>query len=79
MKAELLVNITYNQVLELVRKLPKQEKIKLSKELEKEEITNKLSKLLKAFKTNDLSVETIDKEVEIVRQEMYERKKTLEL
>ncbi len=75
MKAELLVNITYNQVLELVRKLPKQEKIKLSKELEKEEITNKLSKLLNAFKTNDLSLETIDKEVEIVRQEMYERKK----
>lgn len=75
MKAELLVNITYNQVLELVRKLPKQEKIKLSKELEKEEITNKLSKLLNAFKTNDLNLETIDKEVEIVRQEMYERKK----
>jgi hypothetical protein len=75
MKAEILVNITYNQVLELVRKLPKQEKIKLSKELEKEEITNKLSKLLNAFKTNDLSLETIDKEVEIVRQQMYERKK----
>jgi hypothetical protein len=75
MKAELLVNITYNQLLELVRKLPKQEKIKLSKELEKEEITNKLSKLLNVFKTNDLSLETIDKEVEIVRQEMYERKK----
>jgi predicted DNA-binding protein YlxM (UPF0122 family) len=74
MKAEILVNITYNQVLELVRKLPKQEKIKLRKELEKEEITNKLSKLLKAFKTNDLSVETIDKEVELVRQEMYENK-----
>ena len=33
MKAELLVNITYNLVLELVRKLQKQEKIKLSKEL----------------------------------------------
>ena len=57
MKAELLVNITYNQVLELVRKLPKQEKIKLSKELEKEEITNKLSKLLNAFKENLQNIE----------------------
>jgi len=49
--------------------------LELSKELEKEVIDSKLSKLLKTFKTKELDIETIIKEVEIVRQEVYYIKK----
>ena len=48
-------------------------KIKLSKELEKDVVDTKLSKLLKTFKSNDLDVIDIDSEVENVRQEIYEK------
>ena len=45
MKTALEVDITYDQVLALVRQLATSEKIKLSKELEKEGIKSKLSKI----------------------------------
>jgi hypothetical protein len=75
MKEAIQLDITYDQVLSLVRKLPVQQKIKLSKDLEKEGINSKLGEILKSFKTNELSLETINKEVETVRQKFYERKK----
>ena len=75
MKTALQVDITFAQVLALVRQLPKNEKIKLTKELEKEGIESSLSNLLKTFRTKELSLATINKEVEIVRQQIYERKK----
>lgn len=52
-----------------MRQLTKKEKIRLSKELEREMIDVKLTSLLKAFKTDDLDQDTIDSEVEIVRSE----------
>lgn len=75
MKTAIKIDITFDQVLELVRQLPRQEKIKLTKVLEKEGIETKLSKLLKAFRTNELSLENINEEVEIVRKQMYDQKK----
>ncbi len=75
MKTALHVDITFDQVLALVKQLPRKEKIKLSKELEKEGIHSKLSGLLKTFRTRELSLDTINKEVESVRQEIYERNK----
>ena len=75
MKTELQVDITFEQVLDLVRQLPTKEKIKLTKELEKEGIETKLSGLLKTFRTKELSLDTINDEVEIVRQELYDSKK----
>jgi hypothetical protein len=75
MKTALQVDITFDQVLALVKQLPRKEKIKLTKELEKEGIDSKLSGLLKDFRTKELSLDTITKEVEIVRQEIYERNK----
>ena len=75
MKTENISNLTFDQLIELVRQLSVQEKIKLSKELEKESIDSKLSSLLKTFKTNELSEDTINKEVECVRDQIYERKK----
>jgi len=75
MRTALQIDITFDQVLALVRQLPKKEKIKLTKELEKEGIETKLTGLLKTFKTKELSVDTINEEVEIVRQRIYESKK----
>ena len=75
MQTALQVDITYDHILALVRQLPKKEKIKLTKELEKEGIESKLSALLKTFRTKDLSLKTINEEVEIVRQQIYENQK----
>jgi len=75
MKTALQLDVTFDQVLALVRQLPKKEKIKLTRELEKEGIESKLSELLKTFQTSDLSLKTINEEVEIVRQQIYESQK----
>jgi len=76
MKTLLQVDMTFDQVLALVKQLPRQEKIRLTKELEKEGIESRLSSLLKNFRTKDLSLEIINQEVEIVRQQMYESQKS---
>ena len=72
MKTALEVDLTFEQVLALVRQLPRQEKIKLTKELEKEAIATKLEGLLQTFRTEELSLDSINEEVEIVRQQMYD-------
>lgn len=69
------INLGFDQILDLVRQLPKKEKIRLSKELEKDILDAKLTSLLKAFKTDDLDRKTIDEEVETVRASMYARNK----
>ncbi|MEK6781109.1 MAG: hypothetical protein AABY93_05360 [Bacteroidota bacterium] len=69
------IDLGFDQILDLVRQLPKKEKIRLSKELEKEIIDTKLTTLLKAFKTDDLDQETINQEVEIVRTDLYVKSK----
>ena len=73
MRTALQIDISFDQVLSLVRQLPNKDKIKLTKELEKEGIESKLSKLLGSFKTSELSLSTINKEVEIVRQNIYSK------
>lgn len=76
MKAESFnISLSFNQILDLVRQLPKNQKIKLSKELEKEGIDTKLTKLLADFRTDELSLDAINQEVEQVRQEIYARTK----
>lgn len=73
MKTAVKVDISFDQILSLVKQLPNQQKLRLSKELEKEVIDSKLSRLLAKFKTNDLDLKTINREVEKVRQEIYDR------
>jgi len=69
------IDLGFDQILDLVRQLPKKEKIRLSKELERDIIDAKLTALLKAFKTDDLDQDTINREVEIVRAELYAKPK----
>ena len=47
MKTALQIDLTFDQIVALVKQLPNQQKIKLTKVLEKEGIDSKLSKLLK--------------------------------
>ena len=75
MKTALQIDLTFDQILSMVRQLPPQQKIKLTKELEKEAIDTKLSRLLKTFKSKDLDLETITEEVENVRQGIYEKQR----
>jgi hypothetical protein len=69
------IELDFDQILDLVRQLPKKDKIRLSKELEKEIEGVKLTSLLKAFKTDALDQTTIDREAEIVRTAFYVRSK----
>jgi hypothetical protein len=75
MKTALKIDFTFDQILSLVKQLPKQQKIKLSKELEKEVVDSKLTKLLKIYRTEELSLKTINEESEKVRKELYENQK----
>lgn len=75
MKTALQIDLTFEQILSIVRQLSTKQKIKLSKELEKEAIDSKLGNLLKVFKTNELEKDLIQEEIEIVRKEIYEKRK----
>jgi len=71
MKAE--INISYNQILDLIKQLPRSKKIELSEELEKDVIESQLKKLLVEFRTDELSLDDLNKEVELVRQNIYDK------
>lgn len=75
MKTAIQIDFTFEQILSMVKQLPRQQKIKLTKELEKEAIDTKLDRLLQTFKTNDLDLDTINEEVESVRQQIYDQQK----
>lgn len=75
MKTALQIDLTFDQILSMVKQLPRQQKIKLTKELEKEAIDTKLTHILKTFRTKELRLETINDEVESVRQEIYDKQK----
>lgn len=75
MKTALQIDLTFEQILSLIKQLPRKQKLKLTKELEKEAIDIKLSRLLKTFKADDLDLDTITTEVESVRQDIYDKQK----
>ncbi|MEQ9286854.1 MAG: hypothetical protein RIG77_08105 [Cyclobacteriaceae bacterium] len=68
------MNLSFSQILELVRNLPDEQKIKISQELEKETVGSKLTELLTTFRTDKLSMTEITSEVEQVRQDLYEKR-----
>jgi hypothetical protein len=69
------IALSYKQILELVRQLPVKDKAKLSKELAKDAIDTRLTRLLNSFSTEELTEEMIHQEVENVRKELYDKKK----
>lgn len=75
MKTAVQINLTFDQILSIVRQLSKKEKQLLSKELELDVIDSKLTKLLSDFKTDELDENTINQESESVRQELYDKQK----
>ena len=68
------MNLSFSQILELIRNLPGDQKIRISQELEKETIESKLTELLKAFRADKLSMDEITAEVEQVRQDLYDKR-----
>lgn len=65
------LSLDFEQILQLVKQLPYEEKKLLSEELGKESISKELMQILEEFKTDEISVETINEEVEAVREEIY--------
>ena len=74
MKTALEIDLSFDQILSIVRQLSKEDKIKLTQELEKEVIQSNLSRLFKSFRTDELDLSTVNEEVEIVRKEIYDKK-----
>jgi len=68
------ISLNYQQILELVKQLPKKDKARLSKELAKDAIDTRLTRLLNSFYTEELTEEMINQEVENVRAEIYAKK-----
>lgn len=75
MKTALQIDITFDQILSIVKQLPVKQKLKLTKELEKDAIDSKLRRLLKTFSTEELDLRTITEEAESVRQAIYDKQK----
>jgi hypothetical protein len=75
MSSALKLSLSFNEILSLIKRLPKKQRVELSRQLEKDVIDSKLSDLMKAFKTDKLSQETIDSETEVVRKKIYETQK----
>lgn len=67
--------VNVDEVIALVQRLTDDDKIRLGKALKAEVIDNTLEKLLAAFRTDELDMETITREVEMVRQDRYNREK----
>jgi hypothetical protein len=65
------ISLNFEQILEVVKQLPLDEKLRLTKELEKETVERKLTELLETFKTDEIDLETINEEAEAVRAELY--------
>jgi hypothetical protein len=75
MKPALQINLSFQQILAVVRQLPAEQKRKLSKALEKDIIDSKLTRLLKTFKTSKITEDEILNEVDFVRSKLYGSKK----
>jgi len=74
MKTAVDIDLSFDQIMSIVRQLSKEDKIKLTQELEKEAIESRLSRVLKSFRSDELDLSTVNEEVEVVRKEIYDKK-----
>lgn len=70
------ISLNFEQILELVKQLPQEDKLRLSKELEQSACDRKFTELLEAFQANEIDLATINQEVETVRAELYSRQES---
>lgn len=68
-----VLNLSYNQILNLVQQLPLRSKLKLGRTLTQQATKAELELFLETFRTDDLTEEEILAEVKQVRKERYER------
>jgi hypothetical protein len=78
MKASTPTRDSFEVALELVKKLTPEEKLQLSKVLERDLLDARLSALLKVFRTEEITLDDIAVETEAVRKEIYLREKGTE-
>jgi hypothetical protein len=71
MSVTLALNV--DQLKKLIEQCNLEEKIELIRYLEKETFESRFRRLLKNFKTDELTFEDITQEVENIRQKRYEK------
>lgn len=71
---EAVLNLSYNQILNLVEQLPSRSKLKLGRTLTQQATKAELEHFLEAFRTDEITEEDILAEVKQVRKERYERR-----
>ncbi len=64
--------VSLEQVKSLVQQCSLEEKIELARFLDMETFETRFGRLLRDFKTDELSIEDITREVEMVRKNRYE-------
>lgn len=69
-----VLNLSYNQILNLVEQLPARSKLKLGRTLTQQATKAELEHFLKVFRTDEITEEDILAEVKQVRKERYERR-----
>ncbi len=72
--ATVALKLNYKQVLDVVRQLPENEKVRLSRELEKEGIKSRLTAIRGSFPTAPLSDTAIINVVKETRKKQYTKR-----
>ena len=70
---EAVLNLSYNQIVSLVKQLPTRTQLRLGRILTKEATQAEMEHFLNVFKTDNISEEDILTEVKQVRKERYAR------
>ena len=70
-----VLNLSYNQIVSLVKQLPTRTQLRLGRVLTKEATQAEMEHFLNVFKTDNISEEDILTEVKQVRKERYARRK----
>ncbi|WP_044654115.1 hypothetical protein [Bacteroides congonensis] len=70
-----MLNLSYNQILNLVQQLPPRSKLKLGRTLTQQATRAELEHFLDTFRTDEITEDDILAEVKQVRKERYERRK----
>ena len=68
-----VLNLSYNQIVSLVKQLPTRTQLRLGRILTKEATQAEMEHFLNVFKTDNISEEDILTEVKQVRKERYAR------